>query len=426
MPASGWTREEGGYAHAPTDPVVRIVAPPAAEALPVVEVDVEIEADVAVEPAREATPLLDRPLATPMLAYAGSRLITAVAVGLAAMASHQSYQRILTVWDGRWYERIALHGYPHAVPQGDFYHHTGRQVQSAIAFFPLYPLLVRGLDKVFPGGADVAGAVLSLLIGALATVLVWVVAEKVTDRKVADRAAVLFAFSPGAFVLTLVYAEGLLVLLSAACLLALLERRWVLAGVLAALAGATRPNATAVMLACAWAAGVAVWKHREWRAAAAPALAPLGMLGFFAFLWWHTGEPLIWFRVESQGWGEGIDFGRTNLGVFADVFTRPLHNPNMLVLAASMITAAVFMVILVRAKLPAILNIYALAGLGLVLISHINARPRFIFVAFPLVIALAKTTTRRQSAYVVLTAVFAACTVMLTVFYGLHKLNYYP
>src|SRR5207302_5593334 len=123
------------------------------------------------------------------------------------------------------------------------------------------------------------------------------------DRRVADRAAVLFAFSPGAFVLSLVYAEGLLVLLSAACLLALLERRWLLAGVLAALAGATRPNATAAMLACAWAAGVAIWKDREWRAAVAPLLAPVGVLGFFVFLWWHTGGAVIWFRGEFQGWG---------------------------------------------------------------------------------------------------------------------------
>src|SRR4029077_7965692 len=105
---------------------------------------------------------------------------------------------------------------------------------------------------------------------------------------------------------------------------------------------------------------------------------------------WPPGEPLIWFRVESQGWGEQIDFGRSNLGVFADVATRPLHNPNYILLAISMVTAVVLMVILVRAKLPAVLNVFALSGLILVLASHINARPRFIFVAFPLVIALAK------------------------------------
>jgi hypothetical protein len=381
---------------------------------------------IAVAPPRPPALSLARPLAVPLLAYAASRVITTFAIALAAMASRQSFQNVMTVWDGRWYVRIALHGYPHSVPQGDFYAGTGRQVQSSVAFFPLYSLLTRGLDRVLPGGADVAGVVLALLIGAAATVVVWMVADKVAGRQVADRAAVLFAFSPGAFVLSLVYAEGLLVLLSAGCLLALLERRWLLAGVLAGLAGATRPNATAAMLACAWAAGVAIWQNREWRAAVAPLLAPVGMLAFFVFLWWHTGETLIWFRVESQGWGERIDLGWSNLGVFADVVTRPLYNPNKIVLAISMVSAVVLLVILVRAKLPAILNVYALSGLGLVLASHINARPRFIFVAFPIVIALAKRTAPRPTAFVVLTAVCAASTVMLTVFYGLHQHNYYP
>jgi hypothetical protein len=399
-----------------TDSIVRTVTSQSTEPPPVIEV----------EPPRPPALSLARPLAVPLLAYAASRVITTFALSLAAMASQQPFHRVMTVWDGRWYERIALHGYPHSVPQGDFYAGTGRQVQSSIAFFPLYPLLTRALDRVLPGGADVAGAVLALLIGALATVLVWLLAERITDRRVADRAAVLFAFSPGAFVLSLVYAEGLLVLLSAGCLLALLERRWVWAGVLAALAGATRPNATAVMLACAWAAGWAVWQHREWRALVAPLLAPAGMAAFFGFLWWHTGEPLIWFRVEAQGWGERIDLGLSNLGVFADVFTRPLQNPNRIVLALSMVAAVGLMVVLVRAKLPGIFNVYALSGLGLVLASHINARPRFIFVAFPIVIALGRATARRPWAFAVLAAVFAASTVMLTVFYGLHKLNYYP
>ncbi len=352
-------------------------------------------------------------------------MITALAVALTVMASGTPVHRVLSVWDGRWYVKIALYGYPTTVPQGDFSAGTGRQVQSAVAFFPLYPLLMRGLDRILPGGAEVAGVVLSLLIGAVATALVWIVAEKLAGRRVADRAAILFAFSPGAFVLSLVYAEGLLIVLSAGCLLALLERRWVLAGLLAALASASRPNATAVAMACAWAAGWAIWRHRDWRAIAAPLLAPLGMVAFFVFLWWHTGETRIWFRVQSQGWGERIDFGLSNLGVFADVFTRPLHNPNRLVLFASMIAAVVLMVVLIRAKLPGVLNVYALSGLGLVLASHINARPRFIFVAFPLVIALAKTI-RRDAAFLVLAAVFAASTVMLTVFYGLHRLNYYP
>ena len=94
-------------------------------------------------------------------------------------------------------------------------------------------------------------------------------------------------------------------------------------------------------------------------------------------------------------------------------------------LIVSRILAGVLIHVLLRAKLPGVLNAYALSGLILVLTSHINARPRFIFVAFPLVIALAKTI-KRQSTFMVVAGLFAASTVMLTVFYGLHRLNWYP
>ena len=106
---------------------------------------------------------LARPLALPLLAYLASRVITTVAVALASMASRHSLHYVLTVWDGRWYEQHRrCRAIRRSVPQGDFYAGTGRNAQSSIAFFPLYPVLIRALDRILPGGADVAGVVLSL------------------------------------------------------------------------------------------------------------------------------------------------------------------------------------------------------------------------------------------------------------------------
>src|ERR1051325_11451297 len=135
--------------------MVPTTTPETVETAPVVELP----------PAPKAPFSLARRYAVPLLAYGASRVVCAFGVALAAMAANTSPHRILTVWDGRWYEKIALHGYPVTVPQADFYAGTGRQAQTAVAFFPLYPLLVRGLARVLPGGADVAGVVLSLIIG---------------------------------------------------------------------------------------------------------------------------------------------------------------------------------------------------------------------------------------------------------------------
>ena len=400
---------------------------------PVVAGDTELEprppgadgsAAGSVAPLRRRLAEAARPLAGPLVIYAASRLVTALAIGLAAFAARKPVHKVITTWDGRWYEKIVLHGYPHSVPHGDFYEGTGRQVQSAVAFFPLYPMIVRVFDAVLPGGAALAGVVVSLLLGAVATVIVWLLAQHVAGREVADRAAVLFVFSPGAFVLSLLYAEALMIVLCGACLLALMHRRWALAGVLGALATATRPNASAVVVACAWAAGVALWRHRDWRALLAPAIAPVGMVGFFAFLWWHTDEPLIWFRVEADGWGERFDFGQRNASIALAFARAPLSHPNRLVLGLSLILTVVAVVLVFRARLGGVLNAYTGTALFLVLGSHINARPRFLFVAFPIVIALAKYA--RRSAFTVLAACFASSTVLLTVFYGLHRGNYYP
>ncbi|MDQ3945713.1 MAG: hypothetical protein M3357_11290 [Actinomycetota bacterium] len=360
----------------------------------------------------------------PLAAYAASRVVTGLAVALAAFASGKPVDRVLTTWDGRWYEKIVDHGYPSSVPQGEWAAGTGHRVQSEVAFFPLYPLLTRLVDPFLPGGPSTAGVVVTLLCGAFATVGVWHLTAWVTDRDTANRAAVLFCFSPGAFVLSLVYAEALKLALGAACLLALLQRRWVAAGVLAALASATRPNAAAFVVACAWAAGAAVWQRREWRALIAPVLAPGGMAAFFAFLWWHTGEPGIWFRVQTDGWGERVDFGQRNLDVVWAFLRSPFDHPNRLVIGLSLVLVLACVGLLVKARLPGALNAYALTSLALVLTSHINVRPRFVFVAFPLVVALAKWA--RRSVFTVLAATFAASTVMLTVFYGLQRGSYYP
>src|SRR5690606_22693412 len=72
--------------------------------------------------------------------YAASRLLTvlvAILVGLTRPG--QAVTRFLSAWDGGWYLEVVSHGYPSVIPEIG-----GRATESTIAFFPLYPLLVRG------------------------------------------------------------------------------------------------------------------------------------------------------------------------------------------------------------------------------------------------------------------------------------------
>ncbi len=135
---------------------------------------------------------------------------------------------------------------------------------------------------------------------------------------------VLGALFPGSFVLSFAYTEALLLVFAMACLWCLMSQRWVAAGVLAALGTATRPNGLALVLACAVAAVIAIRDERDWRSLAAPILAPLGFIAFQVWLGQHTGEAGVWFRVQSEAWGEGASYGLTAIRKTFEAFASPL------------------------------------------------------------------------------------------------------
>src|SRR5687767_9756535 len=57
-------------------------------------------------------------------------------------------------WDGSWYLHIAQVGYSFVPGQ-----------QSSVAFFPVYPMAVRLLGAVLPGGQALAAVLITMLSG---------------------------------------------------------------------------------------------------------------------------------------------------------------------------------------------------------------------------------------------------------------------
>jgi len=331
--------------------------------------------------ASPARPAWLRLLARPLGLYAASRVVTLAAMGVAAVVSPAyNFSQVISRWDSGWYLAVAEHGYPHEVPAA----------QSTIAFFPLYPLATRALQAVTGLPFKASALLVAGVSGLAAAILVWLLVRRVADGDAADRATALFCFFPGSFVLTMPYSEALMIALAAGCLLALVSRRWLAAGLAAGLATATRPNAVALVACCAWAAAGPL-RRREWRAAAAPLLAPVGLLAFFGFLWARTGQAQAWWRVQRDGWDQNVDFGWTTVRQFAQAAGDPLADLNHLIAALSLVFVVVAGIALVRSRLPAVLSIYAGVVMAIALASDITvSRPRFLLTAFPLVIALAR------------------------------------
>jgi hypothetical protein len=230
----------------------------------------------------------------------------------------------LRQWDGVWYVRLAAHGYPHKLPPPHIPIDTHF---STLGFEPLYSILmwlgahaVTHLDPSNGYPYEKVGLIIALVCGGVATVLMGRLAERWWGPR-AGRLSVLFiCLFPGSIVFSMVYSEGLMLMLVAGCLLALEDRRWLLAGVLAGFATAIEPPALAIVPACAV---VAVLELRRegwaaWRAILAPLLAPAGAVAVGIYLWSWVGTPFATYIAQRRAWGEG---GTPFLGLFKAVKT---------------------------------------------------------------------------------------------------------
>src|SRR3954454_21169784 len=177
----------------------------------------------------------------------------------------------LARWDSVWYLAIANDGYPADDPR-------------RAAFFPLYPLLVRGVNAVVREPI-VAGALVSLACFAGALVLL----HRRTARELgapAARATVwALALFPASVFFSAVYSEALYLMLSVACLYAARTGRWAWAGAAGALGAATRSAGVllVVPLLVLWLARgelARARRRRHARDAAWIALVPAGLAAF--------------------------------------------------------------------------------------------------------------------------------------------------
>lgn len=316
-----------------------------------------------------------RPLGIFALSRAGVFLI----ISAMALSAHQSIMSKLINWDAKWYLLIAQHGYVHSIPPGH-----GNVAQSDLGFFPLLPLLIRGVHFVTGFGFNVAGILTSTLLGLFASIAVWWLLREFFGQTGADRGTALIFLSPGAFVLSMVYTEGAIILFVACSMIALRRHRWLLAGLCAAAATAADPVGTAAIIPCVVACVIAIRTRGEWRSILAPLVAPFGVGLFFLYLWFHTGSPFSWLHAQRVGWQKG-NFGTGIFTALGHFFNHGFADPNYGVKAVSAITAVGLLILFFRAHPPAPWVGYVVTVLVFGALSPlIGVTPRLLLRDFPL------------------------------------------
>lgn len=303
-----------------------------------------------------------------LLAYGASRLILLGAV-VDLFGVHAPVGKLVGLWDGRYYLQVAAHGYPTSVSHAS----------SDIAFFPLYPLVVRAAAALAGQDVAVAGMVVSLLAGAAACLAVGALVRHEAGAEAGVRAGWLMAFAPGAVFLSPAYAEGLAIALCAGALVMLDRGRWLAAGITGALATAASPLALPIVAAAAFAA----WRAHDRRAWTAPVLSGAGVGSYFVYLWVHTGTPFAWFEAQRLGWGQHFSLLATGHWL--------VTRPGIAVVETISIALAVFgLRVMAKAGVPGTWWVFTVVLLGSILFGAGSwMTPRLLLSLFPLAGALA-------------------------------------
>ena len=211
-------------------------------------------------------------------------------------------------WDSFWYTSIARHGY-------SFSHDTN----SSIAFFPLYPAIIRVTHDVTGIKEDRVSFGLNILFSLLIVVFLYRLARLDYTEDVTRNIILAVLFFPPAYFFLSGYPDALFVLLT---LLSLYFGRcgyWWRAGFFAALLALTKPYGIFMVPALLfeylaqheWQWRV-LWREKNWW----PLLLPLLTFGgFIVFNWLSFHEPLA-FLIAQDTWGRAL--GQPLLSLFRE------------------------------------------------------------------------------------------------------------
>jgi len=314
---------------------------------------------------------------------------------------------LLTQWDGTWYRLLAQHGYGPPMPE------------IAAAFFPVYPLLVRGVAFIV---RDLQVASLIVSNGCLlaAALLLIRLLRLDYDELICRRAITFLMFNPVSFFLSSAYTESTFLLLSIGALLAARQGKWLVAGMCGGCLTGTRAPGL-VIAAPLLAEYVFQWRARgaQLRAFFRPhllwlALIPVG-LGLYLFYWYiQRGNFFMPMDSQARGWDKTLTFPWQTF-LWPKSFPAshvPLYQT--IVGAAIIVTVAGFFL-----KLRATYLVYAVAALLFYLAwGSLEGLPRYVSILFPLHIILALLSSRWQWMYEPLLAFSIALLGLCTVLFA--------
>lgn len=311
--------------------------------------------------------------------------------------SHNELWNLPGRWDAGWYLGIAREGYEWR-PELE-----GRQ--QPIAFFPLYPGIVRIAGDLVTVPAKLlqdpdifgngntrvlwGGVLVSIACFVFASQRIYLIARHYLNPELAVRSVLLMAAYPFALFFGATYSEALFLLCLSSTVLAWLEGNMRSAFLWGVATGLARSNGWTAALALA---SDAVIRKRGWRAVGASTGPLAGMGAFSMFVYWLTGDPWSWARAQ-EAWGRTFapfDFitrratSISDHGLIGYITREPVDAITAVATAMSLVLSGVLL-----GQRKWLLGILAIGYILPAILIDLPAAGRMTAVVFPLFICLA-------------------------------------
>ncbi|MFH1971193.1 MAG: mannosyltransferase family protein [Patescibacteria group bacterium] len=314
---------------------------------------------------------------------------------------------------------------------------NGYLAEYTQAFFPLYPVIIRILNFFPKGNLDLnlytdpsyfyTGLILSVTFFISALYFVYKLWEEQYGKKTASLAILLLLSFPTAFYFGAIYSEALFLLLAVLVFWFSKKEKYLLAGVFAALASATKILGVLLFVFLA----IEVWSKYKgklknitakfWWDFIGVLISPLGIIGYMYYLYRAFDNP-IYFMTAQSGFGTG----KANVPVvlLPQVIYRYIRillsvTPSSIAFWNASLELGITLVLIVgiiwsfrKIKFSYWLFV-TLAVLLPTLSGTLTSMPRYVLLAFPLFPLIAKFN--KASKYIIL-AQIALQVILLTMF----------
>jgi hypothetical protein len=316
-------------------------------------------------------------------------------------------------WDSHYYIEIAQNWYSN---QG--------AAQNLVAFFPLYPTLIR-LTTVNFEFINLSALLVSNVSSVFAVMYLFKLSKIDYDDNAAAKAVVYLCVFPTAFFLSIIYTESLFLAVTIASFYYARKQNWPAAGVLGALSALTRIGGLVLLPALL----VEYLQQKNWKLQninKKMLWVSLPLIGFLVYLgvnYQATGNFFAFIDVERIKWHQSINplmgLQQALQTSIAGVFPLNIQAMAQLIFAVGGLVAVVAGV---KYKLRPSLNVYMLlTWLLAVSTSFWNSIPRYMLMLFPMFILLGFLARSKKTEYLLITLSF----IVMCVFTVLFAMGYF-